>query len=253
MTPLAHDIALDACEPIRRRRHGNLCAELRLLDGVHFFELSAAMEDARELAVLLHRAPATRSRLAFLPADRTWLEWQENGRRGALLLQAGGTANTADVISVGQSDDQRTIGVAGRGWLGLGRAAAPIGSAMPSAPDASLADHLVYGFLALVNSPRTIGRRSHLPHAGLQRRLAAARGMVGKFPLQAWTEIVLDVGPPRVEAASLGQTHLSGRKALHFVRRHLRLVGDLPIVVSPHWRGDPALGIRRSRYRVEGA
>jgi hypothetical protein len=53
----------------------------------------------------------------------------------------------------------------------------------------------------------------------------------------------------RVEPASEG--HLTGEKCLHFVRTFLRVrMGQLEYV-DAHWRGNPALGMKRSRYRLE--
>lgn len=104
--------------------------------------------------------------------------------------------------------------------------------------------------LAMINTPRIIGRRQYMPHAGLQRRLAAAKGMVGKFPLHAWTEIKLEVRPPEEAGDAEHQTYLTGEKALHFCRAHLRVrLGKLEYVRS-HWRGNPALGIKQSRYTL---
>jgi hypothetical protein len=75
--------------------------------------------------------------------------------------------------------------------------------------------------------------------------------MVGTFPLRAWTEIVLEVTPPS-EAGALdpGEAHLTGRRALHFCRQHLRIRGGRLELVKAHWRGDAAIGIKQSRYRV---
>lgn len=112
---------------------------------------------------------------------------------------------------------------------------------------------LMYAALSVINTPRVIGRRQHMPHAGLQRKLAQARGMVGKFPLHAWTEIKLEVSPPRLDRSATGDPHearLTGAKALHFCRCHLRVrLGQLELV-SAHWRGDPALGMKQSRYKL---
>jgi hypothetical protein len=75
--------------------------------------------------------------------------------------------------------------------------------------------------------------------------------MVGTFPLRAWTEIKLEVCPPKW-AGDLpeNETHFTGTRALHFCRAHARIrLGRLEFVRA-HWRGDPALGIKRSRYRL---
>jgi hypothetical protein len=103
--------------------------------------------------------------------------------------------------------------------------------------------------LALINTPRIIGRRQHMPHQGMQRKIAAGKKMVGKFPLKAWTEIKLEVMPPVIDGGQ-HEARLTGGKALHFCRAHLRIrMGHLERV-SAHWRGDPSLGIKQTRYSV---
>ena len=111
----------------------------------------------------------------------------------------------------------------------------------------------IYAQLAmiLINSPHIIGRRKHMPHAGLERQLT--RGLAGgKFPLHAWTEINLQVAKPvEIDDGEPHEAHLTGRRALHFVRKHIRIrLGQLEYV-SAHWRGDPSIGIKRSRYTVK--
>lgn len=112
--------------------------------------------------------------------------------------------------------------------------------------------YVAYAILAIINSPRIVGRRTHRPHAGLQRALRRARGLgVGKFPLRGWTEIILEITPPQVDVSGrVHETRLTGRRALHFVRQHLRIRNGGLELVSAHWRGDAALGIKRSRYKV---
>ena len=112
---------------------------------------------------------------------------------------------------------------------------------------------MAYAELAmiLINSPHIIGRRQHMPHAGLERQLT--RGLAGgKFPLHAWTEIKLQVAKPvEIDDGEPHEAHLTGRRALHFVRKHIRIrLGQLEYV-SAHWRGDPSIGIKRSRYTVK--
>lgn len=88
-----------------------------------------------------------------------------------------------------------------------------------------------------------------MPHRGLERALIANQKLVGKFPLHAWTEIKLHVTPPK-EAEGEHEAHLTGERALHFCRAHLRIrLGRLE-VVKAHWRGNPAIGIKQSRYTV---
>jgi hypothetical protein len=75
--------------------------------------------------------------------------------------------------------------------------------------------------------------------------------LVGKFPLHAWTEIKLDVALPRDASNRQSvEAHYTGTVAYHWCRAHLRIrLGKLEIVKA-HERGNPALGFKRSRYRL---
>lgn len=103
--------------------------------------------------------------------------------------------------------------------------------------------------LDLINTPGLVGLKQRDPHRGLARRLNA----IGSYPLRAWSEVVLKA---ETRVAEPGE-RLSGatyHKCLHFVRSHLRHYQDGHVTVIPaHWRGDPALGIKRTRYRLEAA
>ncbi|QPF81665.1 hypothetical protein IC762_17725 [Bradyrhizobium genosp. L] len=125
---------------------------------------------------------------------------------------------------------------------------------IPEACEGGLADllrrlnTLLVPLLAMINTPRIIGRCQHMPHAGLARDLRKRFG-AGRFPLRAWTEIQLKVTPPE-QGEGEAEAHLTGARALHFCRAHLRVrLGRLELV-SSHWRGDPALGIKQSKYRL---
>jgi hypothetical protein len=102
--------------------------------------------------------------------------------------------------------------------------------------------------LDLINTPGLIGLRQHDPHRGLARKLYAARG--GSYPLQGWSEVVLK-HQTRIADPTERHTGTTFHKCLHFVRSHLRHFRDGRVIVIPaHWRGDPALGIKRTRYRL---
>jgi hypothetical protein len=102
--------------------------------------------------------------------------------------------------------------------------------------------------LDLINTPGLVGLRQHDPHRGLARRLYAARG--GSYPLRGWSEVVLK-HQTRIADETEHHTGATFHKCLHFVRSHLRHYRDGKVTVIPaHWRGDPALGIKRTRYLV---
>ena len=108
-----------------------------------------------------------------------------------------------------------------------------------------------YITLGLINTPKLIGRRQHMPHAGLEKALRREQKIIGTYPLHAWTEILLECRPtPNVAGEEDYEAHLTGRKCLHFCRAHLRLKGGKVEFVRSHYRGDPALGFKQARYRV---
>lgn len=88
----------------------------------------------------------------------------------------------------------------------------------------SQTDYQRYALLGMINTPRIFQRIVHQPHAGLQRKMVAAKSLIGKFPLGAWTEILLKVPAPEGGPKSTSGTdgYLSGERALHWCRAHLR-------------------------------
>jgi len=106
-------------------------------------------------------------------------------------------------------------------------------------------------FVAVINSPKIVDRTEAAPSKGAIERVRAS--IPDGFRLHPWSQIKLQIAKP----ASIddGEPHaaiISGKRALHFCRAHIRFrLGRLEYVGS-HWRGDPALGIRHATYKVTG-
>lgn len=275
MTPLAQAIANDACLPVAKRRFGSLADKIRLFDDWHFFECSAIASTALSISAgIVATASSTAREMTFLPAPRTFIEWDHSrvpgGRsvRVALLLEQDGQSATVSTIAVGREQLVSNMKARGRyvpRMLKLPLVGSPAGvnqiTFRQPSPDEWQGEKWVefvnvtaqeaIGFLAMINTPRIIGRRHHQPHAGLQRKIAASHGMPGKYPMHAWSEILLEVRPPR-DASDSGkrETRLTGGRAEHFCRAHLRIWKGRSILVPAHRRGNPALGIKRTRYSV---
>lgn len=265
MTPLAQAIANDACLPVGKRRFGNLADEIGLFDGLHFFECSAVYETACAISGKLARDRSSSARqMTFLAAPRMLIDCStpehEMTSRQAFLLEQNGETARVTILLMARSDGL-IVRVPTQLFLPLIGSDEPFGSYklivdrhLPRCDVKPAMDRLAAGLmavLAMINTPRIINRQQHMPHRGLERKLAGSRGMVGKFPLNAWTELKLEVRPPR-DATDDGniEAHLTGQKAFHFCRTHLRVrLGKLELV-SAHWRGDPALGIKQTRYAV---
>lgn len=257
MTPLAHRIVKELTLPAKDR--GMTVHDpdgvARLLSDTHCFDFSNVMPLLQEVRCLLPErgslanACQTLGERAFLPADKTWIECVMPGSRlGYLLVRHGSGAALFTAIA-------GDTGLAGAMFVGH----IPIedSSFIPRLHKNWTAEQLagdmsrIYAALAIINTPRLIGRKQHMPHRGLERRLANAKGLVGKFPLHAWTELTLSVSAMMTEAdGTVHEAHYTGEKCLHFCRAHLRVRNGRLEQVKAHWRGNPALGIKRTRYRL---
>lgn len=247
MTPLAHRIARELTLPKRRRTFIDQCRLLEQMGDIHCFEVSEVKEAAVELAIDINRKVIP-ERLAFLPAPKTWIEWQEDKARVGVLLQQTKFDDQVAFTHFALADANKFGSLAG-GLLHLHSGAKPTGATH----EIGLRDRAntlkIYAFLALINTPRIVGRVTHLPHAGLQKSLVASRAMTGSFPLKAWTEIKLSILPPEIQPG-IRDACLTGERALHFCRAYLRIrLGQLEMVRA-HWRGDASIGIKQSRYKV---
>jgi hypothetical protein len=237
MTPLAHAIAKELTRTEGKRTFADRVGLLEQMHDIHCFDVSSVAEYmdlvCQPFATIGEMAKDDR---CFLPAPKTWVELKRpDGRVGILLCE---TCLGEEIFAV--------------------ESASHFGSCLVADPLESdevvgLRAKIMVSALLVINSPRNFGRRTHLPHRGLERDLLRRYRGVGKFPLRAWTDIFLKVGG-EVEDESGNQTaegHLTGRRCLHFVRAFKRFRLGRQELVKSCWRGDPALGTKRSRYILE--
>jgi hypothetical protein len=271
MTPLAYSIWKQKWSPIKDRTIDDKHALLSMFDDIHCFEVSAISELTHHLSKDYYERSRTagpahdgkmvnaaEQSLAFLPAPKTWIEYAAtdgNGvhyREGCLLIKTAAneafcTFARATKYSL-WTHHQMLLCLRGGERFKLIYLRDD-----PDQPDGNLPigeqilhSCRLYAQLALINSPRVIGRRQHT------RKLPSMPGFAGsKFPLLAWTEIKLEVSKPIL--IDDGQPHeatLTGRRALHFCREHIRIKNGKLEYVTSHWRGDASIGIKRSRYVV---
>lgn len=261
MTPLAMKYAKQMLA--NEASAGHISASLtRFMNAVCCFDMSNVLEMAvsaiEPFAKDIIDGKSIHQQLAFLPASVTWLEWiDQKGLRFAVCLNEISDDSARlemfytdyDGCLCGAEIGHLTLAGSVSGFLDFGRYA-------PKSPReiSTALTGLVYAFLAIINTPKIIGRRTNASHKGFASRINRCRGLPGRFPLNAWTEIKLSVatqdetGSPAVEAR-----YVSGKRALHFVRSHLRLWNGTLIFIKSHWRGSSTLGIRRSRYVLEEA
>lgn len=262
MTPLAHRIVRELTFSVRDRKfvdHGGI---LKLVSGMHCFEATDVFEMAHDLAKQMqNKERIPDDVLAFLPADKTWIEWRtRNGHRLGVLLVLHESGDFADAFPVVEGkkltpDEGKVFSSEGSPLMlnpvGLRQAFPGFEGFLGSLDHSFTWMGIIYGLLALINTPRVVGRKQHMPHLGLQRDLLRHQKAIGSFPLHAWTELTLDCRPPEDLSDAEGyDAHLTGRKCLHFCRAHLRLRNGRVEFVSAHWRGDGSLGIKQTRYRL---
>jgi len=239
MTPLAHEITKQRLLPKAMRIYDE--DTIALTQDIHCFDITEALDLSFDLARTYAIKQNYDKKLVFLPAPRTWIEFKK------------GNPPTTFCYMLTETEDEITYRPLMRDeFMGFNNPkklfSITKGRAIYDYVDQTT--HII-AILALINHPKIVGRRQYMPHRGLERRLVQKLG-IGKFPLHGWTELKLHVTPtidarnddPSIEA------HYTGHKCLHFCRAHLRLwYGEL-LFVNAHWRGDPALGIKQTRYKV---
>jgi hypothetical protein len=257
MTPLAHRIVKRLTLPLKKREYIHGYDIAPLLADAHCFDVTDVLEmlnDLRDKLMAEHLSgEGFDGTLAFLPAPKTWIEYRDPEKREGFLLQAPDVRSGIATMHSSFGNRELLTGTPG-GKLALLSNDPPCLITPAPAHDKTgrlhiKAQYFLYAALAAINSPKILGRRQSMPHRGLERDLL--RAGVGKFPLHAWTEIQLSVHPPKEDDGE-HEAHLTGKKALHFCRAHLRIKMGKLEYVRAHWRGDPALGMKRSRYKVGG-
>lgn len=248
MTPLAHRIVKELTLPLKQRTFKDGLGVVHRMTSMHCFYVDEVKEMAYDLGYDVAKSDIELNETCFLPCPMTWLEWQQEGkgRVGLLLEDIGDGRATVTAFDDGACIPVMII----RHGQGMRRTYEPTNRLKDEHWPLDTFCGII-GFLAIINSPRLIGRKQHMPHRGLERRLANAKGLVGKFPLRAWTELklsVADIGN-RADGTEY-EAHHTGEKCLHFCRSHLRIRNGKLERVSAHWRGNPALGIKRTRYAV---
>lgn len=266
MTPFAYSIVKETWLPLKRRRFADNQNIIARMSDVHCFEVSDVFELADDLGRKWHDASIggdgryvenkIDKHLAFLPAPKTWMEWvgDEPGERiGVLLHQCVKEGKGLALCTVCVSNSERFESIDNLVIALKDHDEFEVrlleNSALSRAVQTTMI-HRLYALLAVINTPKIIGRRQHLPHAALER--AASKGLgAGKFPLHVWTEIKLSVSKPiEIDDGDIHEAHLTGRRALHFCRAHIRIRNGRLEYVTSHWRGDAAIGIKQSRYKL---
>ena len=116
--------------------------------------------------------------------------------------------------------------------------------------DAQTRSWQLYATLSLINSPRIVARSERKASSGLQKFLN--RKGDGQYNLLPWHEVFLDITPPpeAPETDGDGAPRLTGPRALHFCRQHIRIKRGRLEMVRAHYRGSADVGVAQTQYRV---
>ena len=197
---------------------------------------------------------------SFLPCERTWVEFNgSEGQHWGCLLDCPEGIGTAFCTFI-TKPHQQDCSIIGAVFLHLnnGSDMLPVkGIPVPFYKQKECKDCLesiammLYPFLAIINSPAVIGRQEFPAHKGFEKSLRHSNVIPPGAHLRPWTKITLDVTPPSGEHGEHGGARLTGAKALHYCRTHIRIKNGKLERVRGHWRGDAALGVVRADYKVK--
>jgi hypothetical protein len=192
VTPLLHRIAKELTLPVKERTFQDSVGLLPMLSDVHSFEVTEVTDMAGQLALdMVDRANKT-GRLDlletqnFLPAPKTWIERRsEDGNREGYLFIASEDGAQARVVTVGECVDRGTWGTlpySGSIALKVSDPRLDAGEwqrIWPAEADSIVPGSSVgmtlwfYAVLAMINSPRVIGRTQ--PGGGARRGTEGSR------------------------------------------------------------------------------
>lgn len=262
MTPLAHQLAKQLVSPVKDRHpfwRDNSDNLRDMLSNTHFFECT-------EVLPLMETVQETSQEWfderTFLPAPRTWVEFENPLGKCAVHMEDTGQGWARCSIIwpdcacyAGLASYNGDYNVPGTDVAGMYAVPDRIREQFGHEHIKRLREAFIsaaHCLLVIINSPHIIGRTTRVPHRGLERELRKKFPVFGKYPLHAWSELKLEANVRQKDehTGEVHEAHLTGKKCLHFCRAHLRVrLGKLELV-SSHWRGDPALGIKRTRYKI---
>ena len=259
VTPLAGRILKEITRPIRERTIEDKNNILNKMYDIHCFEISSVLYECDSVMSMIGKNCGLHPDLAFLPFPKTWIEWKNpNGHRIGYLLD-------------GTQDDKNPVCISAGDALGLHSLDEPFrlllndhfehnypkgtdfyGATIKILEESNwTSPGILEGALALINSPKIIGMRTHLPHENLQKRLIKSGQPVGQFPLNAWTEIIIKTSGFRdASDDDPVQGNLTGMRAHHWVRAHTRIRYGRLEFVPHHERGNKLFGSKQSRYTI---
>jgi hypothetical protein len=260
MTPLAAMIAEQNTLSMGRRTIDYHGLSVAILDAVGF-DISAMVDQVTDFA-LDQSIETNLASTSQLPFEQTWIEFRSTDKFNEAFLDGSNHPNVdalrrEDVIRglfIKRASDDKFIcksAVYFKRFSSL-RIGSPLIEIDHSADQSDFYLRFILLSLGIINTPKIANRLQHMPNRHLERRLAKALGVQGRYPLKAWSTVTIDAGPSRdMTGEPSAEAHYTGKKAYHPCRGHFRVRCGQIEWVKAHWRGDPSLGIKQTRYSVK--
>lgn len=247
MTPLAMEMTRHLIETGKQPKFKEMLTLCACYEVSSVFEIIAQTMNTLKARQVDVAEGIDHGGLLFCPAEYVWIELKrslidekERGRVGFLLRKR----NEFEIQLISPNGDMGDF---------LNASIVFNGDCFKIFPDkgTSKEDETLAGIivsfavsaLILLNAPYGIDKAEHAPHKGFARNLRK-QGLPAPKP---YTIISLSKSAP-AHLTGAGTGH---HKAFHFVRSHLRRYENgLTSKVKAHWRGDPALGILKTDYKV---
>jgi hypothetical protein len=191
----------------------------------------------------------------FFPSNNTWIEWQdERGHLGFYFYGPGNSVTDGQgFLTIQDYKEERPAmtlpmryGVPQYMLEANPAPSTDLQTRIAFGQTTAMVKPLIFAMLAMINSPKVV-RATEIDVSRINKK----RQALGRYCFHPHHEVRLDIDKRVVKTVT---GHGDGAsKALHFVRAHLRFIPTMGqyVLVQPHWRGDPALGIRDTHYRVD--
>lgn len=227
-------------------------ATRQLTEGSRVLRVHRDVLDLAKLLVEEEAKLAAAAPFIFFPAIDSWIEWEdEQGKLGFYFHgKQESVTEGFGFLTVQRHDEDNPV------MLPLSFDTPGYRLEANPAPSTTFQQRLTFGaaavqvkpvvfaILALINSPKLIRQRPIDVS-----RINKKRASLGRYCFHPHHEVRLDVDKRIISTVSGSGDGTS--RALHFVRTHLRFRRGQYELVRPHWRGDPAMGIRDASYRID--
>lgn len=196
----------------------------------------------------------------FMPSPNMWIEWESDVERvGHYLSATDEDGCQGYIVAVTQPLRMQYHTAIAEGRFDLARSRRGVAfdptrltvDGQPGRFDLPMRSrgydmgNVLRAALMLINSPKVVHQ-----HEATRRRENRGRARRSEVPLLTFHRVMIDLAASEVHAQSKEGREDGAKKPMHHVRAHLRFKQGRIELVRSHWRGDPAMGIKRPHYAI---